>query len=99
MNSIIYKYPYQFLNDYYIFIDKKIKSMENIAVQKLKDAKIKSAKVITKLDTLSPLKTLARGYSIVSDENKNIISSVKDIKTGDIINLRFKDGDKKAKAL
>ena len=99
MNSRVYKDPYQFLNDYYIFIDKKIKSMENIAVQKLKDAKIKSAKVITKLDTLSPLKTLARGYSIVSDENKNIISSVKDIKTGDIINLRFKDGDKKAKAL
>ena len=99
MNSRVYKDPYQILNDYYIFIDKKVKSMENSTIQKLKDAKINAAKVITKLDTLSPLKTLARGYSIVADENNNVINSVKKLKSGDIINLRFKDGDKKAKAL
>ena len=73
--------------------------MENATIQKLKDAKINAARVITKLDTLSPLKTLARGYSIVADENEKVITSVKELKSGDIINLRFKDGDKKAKAL
>ena len=99
MSSRFYKDPYQILNDYYIFIDKKVKSMENVTVQKLKDAKINAARVITKLDTLSPLKTLARGYSIVADENEKVISSVKELKSGDIINLKFKDGDKKAKAL
>ena len=99
MSSRFYKDPYQILNDYYIFIDKKVKSIENSTIQKLKDAKINAAKVITKLDTLSPLKTLARGYSIVADENNNVISTVRDLKSGDIINLRFKDGDKKAKAL
>ena len=99
MNSRIYKDPYHIINDYYLFIDRKIKSIENNSVQKLKDAKINATKVITKLDTLSPLKTLARGYSIIADENDNVISSIKNIKEGDIINLRFKDGEKKARAL
>ena len=99
MSSRFYKDPYQLLNDYYIFIDKKVKSIENSAIQKLKDAKINAARVITKLDTLSPLKTLTRGYSIIADENNNVISSAKKLKSGDIINLRFKDGDKQAKAL
>ena len=99
MSSRFYKDPYQILNDYYILIDRKLKSMENSVTQKLKDSKINAAKVITKLDTLSPLKTLARGYSIVADENENVISSVKDLKSGDIINLKFKDGEKKAQTL
>jgi len=99
MSCRFYKDPYQILNDYYILIDKDIKSIENSITQKLKDSKIKAAKVITKLDTLSPLKTLARGYSIVESENNKVISSVKDLSSGDIINLKFKDGEKKAKAL
>lgn len=98
-SSRFYKDPYQLLNDYYIFIDKKIKSMENSTIQKLKDSKINAAKVITKLDTLSPLKTLSRGFSIILDEDENLISSVKDLKSGDVINLKFRDGEKKAKAL
>lgn len=99
INSRIYKDPYQILNDYYIFIDKKVKSIENCTIQKLKDSRLKAAKVITKLDTLSPLKTLTRGFSIVLDNNNNLISSSKDLKSGDIVNLKFKDGEKKAKAL
>lgn len=99
MSSRFYKDPYQLLNDYYVFIDKKMKAMENATMQKLKDSKINAAKVITKLDTLSPLKTLARGYSIIEDENSSVISSVKDLKSGDIVKLKFKDGEKKAQAL
>lgn len=99
MSSKFYRDPYQILNDYYVFIDRKFKAIENTAVQKLKESKLTAEKVITKLDALSPLKTLARGYSIVADENENVISSVKNLKAGDIVNLKFKDGEKKAKAL
>ena len=99
MSCRFYKDPYQILNDYYILIDKDIKSIENSITQKLKDSKIKAAKVMTKLDALSPLKTLARGYSIVENKNNKVITSVKDLSSGDIINLKFKDGEKKAKAL
>ena len=99
MNSRVYKNPYQIINDYYILVDKNMKIIENCAIKKIKDAKIEATKVMTKLDTLSPLKTLTRGYSIVTDDNNKIISSVKDLKSGDIIVLKFNDGEKKAKAL
>jgi exodeoxyribonuclease VII large subunit len=52
--------------------------------------------LITKLDTLSPLKTLARGYSIV-EKNDNIVKSINDVKDGDEINIRLIDGKTKAK--
>ena len=96
MNSRVYKNPYQYLNDYYVIIDRKIKQIENSVMKKLKDSKIGAAKVITKLDTLSPLKTLSRGYSITELEGK-IINSVNEIKQGDIIDIHFKDGNAKAK--
>lgn len=96
MNSVAFKNPYQRLNDYYINIDRAIKSLENSSLQKLKDSKIQAAKAITKLDTLSPLKTLSRGYSIAELDGK-VISSSKTLKTGDVIKLHFADGSTKAK--
>ena len=95
-NSVVYKNPYQKLNDYYILLDRKIKQMENLSIQKLKDSKIKAAKSITRLDTLSPLKTLTRGYSIV-ETNGRVVSSSKELKSGDIVVLNFSDGKTKAK--
>ncbi len=87
---------YQKLNDYYILIDRKVKSLENFALQNLKDCKLKATKAITRLDTLSPLKTLTRGYSMVEVDGK-VVSSSKDLKKGDMINLLFADGNTKAK--
>lgn len=45
------------------------------------------------LDALSPLKTLARGYSIsYAQDGKTIVKSVKDVVAGDKIVVRVKDG-------
>lgn len=96
INSVVFKNPYQKLNDYYILIDRKVKSLENFALQNLKDCKLKATKAITRLDTLSPLKTLTRGYSMVEVDGK-VVSSSKDLKKGDMINLLFADGNTKAK--
>ena len=60
--------------------------------------KEKYIKLVSKLDALSPLKTLTRGYSIVETENK-IIKSVKELKTGDKIQIRLKDGKKEAQVI
>ena len=50
---------------------------------------------LSKLDALSPLKTLSRGYSITMKDNK-AIKKAKDLKTGDKINIKFTDGEKSA---
>ena len=49
---------------------------------------------VLKLDALSPLKTLARGFSSVSKDGK-IIASVNQISEKDVINIKFTDGDAK----
>jgi len=46
---------------------------------------------INKLDALSPLKTLDRGYSIIKHNDK-AIASVKDLKSNDKIEIELKDG-------
>lgn len=49
---------------------------------------------LTKLNAISPLKTLERGYAIIRDENKQtIISSVSQLKIGDKLNSKVKDGE------
>jgi len=98
INSKVYKEPFLRINDLYLRIDKSVKSIENIAMRKLKDSKIDATKLITKLDTLSPLKTLTRGYSLI-EYNNNIISKASDLKKDMEIDIRFHDGSKHAKIL
>ena len=51
----------------------------------------KYLQIISKLETLSPLLTLKRGYTITKKEGK-VVSSSKDIKEGDTLELEFSDG-------
>ena len=49
--------------------------------------------LIAKIDSLSPLKVLQRGYSITYKQPENsIISNAADLKTGDNVLIRFKTG-------
>lgn len=98
MNSRAYKEPYQRINDYYLKIDKYMKSIENSSIKKLKDCKLEAAKIITRLDTLSPLKTLTRGYCLTESEGK-VITKSEDLKSGMEVDLRFQDGNAKAKVI
>lgn len=75
-----------------------VKSLQNSVINKYKDRKNELLTLIAKLDSLSPLKTLTRGYCIAQSEGK-AIKSVKDIKMDEEIELRFVDGKKKAKVL
>lgn len=49
----------------------------------------------SKLESLSPLKVLARGYSIAK-KDENIIINSKDLSVGDSISIQFADGNAKA---
>ena len=98
MSSRVFKEPLRNINDNYLKIDAYIKRLENSIKTKQKEEKTKYIELISKLDTLSPLKTLTRGYSLV-EENDKIIKSTKDVKTGDKINIRFVDGTKQAEIL
>lgn len=98
MNSRVFKEPTRNINDNYLRVDNYIKRLENTIKIKQKEEKTKYIELISKLDALSPLKTLTRGYSIVETDNK-IIKSSTQLKTGDKIRLRFSDGQKNAEIL
>ena len=98
MKSRIYTDPLRNINDHYLKLDIIIKNMTNSVLTKLQKSKTEAATNITKLDTLSPLKTLSRGYSIVQKDDK-VIKSSKDLKQDDIISIRLQDGAKDAKII
>lgn len=92
-----YKNPTQKINEQYMVIDMKVKALQNSMMLKLKEAKTSFVKETAKLDSLSPLKTLTRGYSIVTkQESGKVIKSVDDLNSGEKVNLRLSDGQKTA---
>lgn len=50
---------------------------------------------VDKLDSLSPLKTLSRGYSVVTKDEK-VLNSTQDFTKNDKINIKVSDGEIKA---
>lgn len=90
--------PLQKINEQLVTLDMLTK--QNITnINKILTAKqTEFAKAITKLDTLSPLKTLTRGYTITEKDGK-VIKKAEDLKTGDTIKIRFSDASKNAQVI
>ena len=95
MSSSVFKEPLRKINDNYIKLDNCIKQIENSIKVKHEKEKTKYIELIAKLDALSPLKILYRGYSITEKNNK-VIKSKEELKTNDLIEIRFIDGKKEA---
>ena len=95
LNSRVFKTPQTIVEDRYLLVDQNIKRMETSIERKIKDCKLYAMQWITKLDTLSPLKTLTRGYCLVEKDGVPI-TKAKELKKDMQIDLRFQDGNKKA---
>ncbi|MGH9755254.1 MAG: exodeoxyribonuclease VII large subunit [Blastocatellia bacterium] len=63
------------------------------AQARLEAKRHKLAVAASKLDMLSPLAVLGRGYALVKDEAGNLISRAAMVKTGQRLALRFEDGE------
>ena len=83
-------------------IDKNQDHLNQLSITKI--AAVKQSLLLAKhqlaiqarsLDTLSPLKTLSRGFAKVSKQKK-LISSIKQLATGDTIDIALSDGTKQA---
>ena len=98
INSRAFTNPKQKINDKYVLLDKNLKRIENAIKNKIKDEKIKSAELISKLDAMSPLKTLTRGYSLTECNGKVVTKSSMLVKDDEIF-ITFQDGKKKARVL
>ena len=98
MASHVFKDPFKKINEYSVELDKYVRSLEISIKNKHSEQKSKFAEKVAKLDTLSPLKTLSRGYSITEKQGK-IVNSKKDLKKDDEVEIKFFDGTKQAKII
>lgn len=91
------------VKNYKNIIDKEKIKLNNIKTRPLfsnplvilDKTKQKYTLLLGKLDALSPLKTLERGYGIIKLDDK-AITSIEDLKKDDLINIELKDGSKEA---
>ena len=98
INSKAFKMPLQRINEKYMLIDIKVKQLEGHITKRYIKEKSKTLNLLTKLDGLSPLKTLTRGYGIITLNGKTI-KSVKNLNKEDEINIKLYDGTVNAKIL
>lgn len=66
--------------------------------EKIKDLSADFSVLCASLDSLSPLKVLSRGYSIVKKDNK-VISAIENLSVDDELEIKFNSGSAKAKIL
>lgn len=88
----IEKVPYDMINSYRVNIDKMLTTSKNIIDMKIEKYKSMCVKNIAKIDALSPLKTLTRGYSVVQNETGHVIKRKVDVKKNDKLNITLQDG-------
>ena len=99
MQRAVFKNPVQKINERYMLLDSLVKQIQSNIKLKVNEDKRIFEKSVSRLDALSPLKTLARGYSIVTKENGSVIKSKNDVKLGEEIHIKVIDGKIKAKVI
>lgn len=98
MNSKVFTDPIQNMQNNYLRIDGFIKRLENSIVLKQKGVQKDFKSMALKLDALSPLKTMVRGFSIIEKDGK-IIKSSKNLEKDDEVSIKLIDGNKQAKIM
>ena len=84
--------PLQYLNQHrknLVLISKRLESSQLRLVNRCKERFLTQT---AKLDAMSPLKVLTRGYAMVQGENGTVLKSVQQSKIGDTVSVRISDG-------
>ena len=92
LNSYIFKNPKTIYEIKMQKVDTLVEKLIMLSKNILENKTYKYNYLLDKLETLSPIKTLKRGYSITKIDNK-IIETVKNIKPGMHINTTLEDGE------
>lgn len=80
------------LDEYKMKIGLISENLDRLAEMRLNDRRARLALGVAKLEAISPLATLSRGYAIAKGD-KGAIRSVDDVKAGEIIELALADGE------
>lgn len=96
--SSVLQNPEKIIESSEMYLDTLNTRINNIFKNAVTECSSDFAMICSRLEALSPLKVLARGYSIAK-KDVNIIKDSKDISVGDIISLQFANGSAKAEII
>ncbi|MDB1947711.1 exodeoxyribonuclease VII large subunit [Clostridium tertium] len=91
--------PEVILSNSYLELDRIEDRMKKLVFNKIEKEKLKIKSLNDILEAHNPINVLKKGYTIVEDNEKNIISSKEEIKDLDEFNIIFKDGKVKGKII
>ncbi|MEG1243326.1 MAG: exodeoxyribonuclease VII large subunit [Oscillospiraceae bacterium] len=92
MSKSFMKSPMELINNRRLLLDNYIFKLSDSVFKIVNYKKSNFIAVVGKLDALSPLKVLTRGYGI-STKNNKMLTSVNDVDINDKIKLRLSDGN------
>ncbi len=75
-----------------MYVDSLIIKGEKAVNNKVSALRERLAKNASKLQALSPLNVIARGFALTTDEKGNVITSIKDVQKGSLIEVNVSDG-------
>ncbi len=78
-------------------LDSKSEKLKNLINTKTADARLLLAKGTARLEALSPLAVLTRGFGFVEDSEGKTVSSIENISVGDALKITMKDGSADAR--
>lgn len=86
------KNPMSKIDDSRIYLDTLSKAVENACESALNKKRNSLAVGASKLEALSPLSALSRGFSLTRDKSGRVLKSVKSLTAGDEIGITLSDG-------
>ncbi|AZV56112.1 exodeoxyribonuclease VII large subunit [Clostridium sp. AWRP] len=97
--TLVLNSPLVYIANQYNNVD-KLKELLNFKLNvKINEKKEKLAKINALLSAHNPLNILNRGYSIIEDDENNVINSIEELNKKDKIKVTMKDGTSKFKLI
>ena len=84
--------PQNYIDNLRVRCDKAAMEMDSFVRHEITVKSKDFSELCAKLDAMSPLKILARGYSVATKQGK-VISDINSVESGDIINVRLSNGE------
>lgn len=93
-NRAVFKRPFEKIYQYRLQLDVLNKYLNRNQLECIKKKKLQLATLIGKVDALSPLAVLKRGYGVVKNINTNkVVTSVTGVNLTDRVSFTLKDGE------
>ena len=94
--SRVLQNPVNYIQDRRLILDMRQKQLTSAAERQIAVNKQKLVKLAAGMDAMSPLKVLARGYSVTKDAGGRVLADAASVSPGDLISVRLCSGSLEA---